>query len=151
MMATTQGGAHTLALNLAFPGVGNAHLGNGWGDNPGTWNLYGNVSSPTVALGQWHRVEMYAKGSTTSTSRDGILRWWLDGNPVGSYTNVNTSDPNWNMIQFTPSWDKPDPTQRTTDYFWYDHVRISSPQGSGAQDQPPGPPSAPQILSVTVK
>jgi hypothetical protein len=42
-----------------------------------------------LTVGAWTKLEAYVKASTTSTSRDGIVRWWVNGVPAGSYTNLN--------------------------------------------------------------
>lgn len=129
MSGDQRGGPYRTAWNLNL-GLSQGHLGNGWGDDPGTWNLYGNINSATVALGQWHRVEVYAKVGSGPTARDGILRWWLDGKLVGTYDQVNFPASTWKTVQFTASWDAPDPTQATPDYHWFDHARISLPNGA---------------------
>ena len=61
------------------------------GDGTG-WFEPNTGANATVSAGSgWHRIEIYLKTSTTKTSRDGIVRWWLDGAMVGNYTAVNLS------------------------------------------------------------
>jgi hypothetical protein len=142
-------GPFGLSVYLPFF-TSNGHLPNSYGDNPGTRHLFGN--NVKVQLGTWHRVELYVKHSTTPTSRDGIIRWWMDGVLCGNYTTVNYSPDPWVEFQFSPTWGGVGDVKSKTDYFWYDHVHISAPSGgSTVSDQPPGPPTAPRILNVTVQ
>jgi len=149
LMVGQQGGPFQFAVQLDYF-TGNAHLGSGYGDNPGPWNLFANRGNPTVKLGAWHRVEMYIKNSSSPTSRNGIMRWWMDGVLLGDYNQVNYPGPFWEFM-LAPVWDMgialPSP-----EYHSYDHVHISQPNGGpNASDQPPGPPAAPRILNVTAQ
>ena len=144
-----RGGNRQLAFILQLT-TDNCHLPTGFGDCPGTYVLLPNASSGITSLGQWHRIEVYVKHSTTRTSRDGILRWWVDGVLAGNFTTVNFQIEPWNEMHIVQAWDSPDPTQTSTDRHWFDHLRISQPGGSTATDQPPGPPATPTIRSVTV-
>lgn len=143
------GGPFALSVYLPFP-TSNGHLPNSYGDDPGTRHLFGN--NVQVQLGTWHRIEVYVKHSTTSTSRDGIIQWWMDGILCGNYTTVNYSDAPWAEFSFSPTWGGTGDVKLETDYYWYDHVYLSAPKGSSAPiDQPAGPPAAPRILNVTVQ
>jgi len=85
-------------------------------------------SSSPLALGQWHRVEFYVKYATTATSGDGIVKWWLDGVLLGSYTTVQTpNDAGFIEFQFSPFWGGTGGTKSEQDYYWYDHVHLSHP------------------------
>jgi hypothetical protein len=98
-----------------------------------TW-LSRNVSDPEVTLGAWHRIEVLAIRSTTTTSADGVVKWWLDGTLVGNHTDVNFDNyatQNWYMVKFNPTWGGGVGEFKTeTDYFSFDHVRISSPNAA---------------------
>ncbi len=48
-----------------------------------------NVGDGTVQMGLWYRMEMHIRASTTATSRDGFVRWWINGVLVGSYDQFN--------------------------------------------------------------
>lgn len=90
-----------------------------------------NVTNPSVQLGVWHTLEAYYKGSTSSTSRDGILRYWLDGVLLANYTNINTAYPDHRKVQINPVWDNFEPSCPTcVDHHWFDHVRVSAPAGT---------------------
>ena len=94
--------------------------------NGSRW-LVPNVNSDPVVLGQWHRIEIYYKHSTTTTSGDGIVRWWMDGRQQGEYDQVNFVSSGWNMFQFSPTWGGTGDTKTETDHFWFDHVHLSHP------------------------
>jgi hypothetical protein len=132
---------HEIWIQLDF-GADNSHLPNSSGV-VGPTNVWGN--RVTVSLGQWHRIEIHVKNSTTALSRDGILRWWIDGVNAGNYTNVNylgLSQP-FVEFQFSPTWGGNSGAVKTEqDYFRYDHLRISVPGG------PVIPPVAPSNAAV---
>ena len=70
--------------------------------------LWPNVGDGTMVRGVWYKIEAYIKASTTRTSQDGILKWWIDDRPVGSYTNINYCGPNGetlNRWMQTQTWD----------------------------------------------
>lgn len=142
------------------PGCSQRQLGWGFnasnGDNShtcsdtGLW-CYPNVGSPSITIGQWTKIEVYLKSSTTMTSRDGIVRWWINGQPAGNYTNINHAPAGLSEWTWTETWDgalNPAPSVDWSHYI--DHLHISIPGGGGnTSDQPPGPPTSPTIRSVT--
>src|SRR5438093_5713596 len=134
-------GNHEIWAQLDF-GADNSHLLNAGPSAPGPINVWGN--RVTVSLGQWHRIEGHMKKSTNSTSRDGILRWWVDGVNAGNYTNVNYLG-TFQEFQFSPTWGGVGGTKTENDYYWYDHVRISIP-GTGTTPPPPPPPPSSSSL-----
>ncbi len=89
-----------------------------------------NLGSGAVSGGQWHLIEWYVKLSTSTTSKDGILRWWVDGQIAGNLTHVNMKPFPYTDFQFNHTWDAGDPKQPTTDYHWFDHAYISAPNGA---------------------
>jgi hypothetical protein len=78
--------------------------------------------SPTVhvpvTLGVWHRVESFMD------TQAGIVRWWLDGQLIGDQTFALPPG-GFSMFQFSPTWGGGGTVKTETDYFWFDHVRIS--------------------------
>lgn len=108
-------------------------------------------SGQTVPTGTWFQVEAYLKSSTTSTSRDGIVRWWVNGAPAGNYTNMNLSVAGLNEWVWSETWDgtvNPPPAQEWAHFI--DHLTIAVP-GSGVTpnpDSPAGPPAAPVGLNA---
>lgn len=110
-----------------------------------------NVNPVQLIKGNWTKVEAYVKKSTTATSRDGIVRWWVNGILSGNYTNINYGQSGLNEWVWSETWDgtvtNPTPS---VDWSWYiDQLHISIPGGSNSADQPPGPPASPTLRSVT--
>lgn len=118
-----------------------------------------NVSAGTLTVGTWYKIEAYIKASTTNTSRDGIIRWWVNGVLAGNYTNFNYASAGLNEWIWTETWDGcglygalPCDLSHTNTAEWahyIDHLHISIPNGAAGVDTPPGPPMAPTIRSVT--
>jgi hypothetical protein len=133
-------GPWSVAIYFPNSTVDNSHLVPSFGDPIGTRHIFPNVKDLKVALGQWHRIEHYVKLSSTATSRDGIIRWWVNGELLGNFTNVNYPQAQIVEFQFAPTWGGTGDTKKQTDYFQWDHVRISRP-GSSAPAPPPGPGS----------
>lgn len=122
-------------LNYGVPGffkIGFSH-NSGTLDNSHTCaadlglTCYPNVGSGIVSTGQWHQLEFYMRGSTTVTSRDGILRWWVDGTLAGNYTNFNYG-PSFAEMIWSETWDGfGNGTGFKTDaHHFIDHIHISS-------------------------
>lgn len=121
-----------------------------------------NVNGFRFPLGSWVKLESYVKASTTSTSRDGIVRWWVNGTLVGNYTNMNYGEQGLNEWIWTETWAALQPQfQKSVPLSHYiDHLHISLPNcngcpvtGGGATPPPPPlPDTTPpgQVTSVTV-
>jgi Big-like domain-containing protein len=90
--------------------------------------LFPNVTTSPVMLGVWHRIELYEKYSTTASSNDGIVRWWVDGVLNGNYTNLNyVQDAGWGEFQFATTFGgNTGETKGGDDYYWFDRVRLSA-------------------------
>ena len=87
---------------------------------------YPNASSGLVQRGVWTKIEAYIKASTTNTSRDGIVRWWINGVLAGNYTNINYAGAGLNEWIWTETWDgfvNPTPSVAWSHYI--DHVYAS--------------------------
>lgn len=106
-----------------------------------------NVGSGTITRGVQTKLEAYIKASTTATSRDGVVRWYVNGAPAGSYTNINYAPNGLNEWAWSETWDgfvNPPPT---VPWEWYiDHLHISTascPSGGCTTPPPPPPPPPP--------
>jgi len=103
-----------------------------------------NPTAATMCRGNWYKIEVYFKSSTTATSRDGIWRWWVNGVLVGNYTNANWNPQGGNEWQWNNTWDSSGDLQnipRASDWEHYlDHIVIAVSNGSVSIDNPPGPP-----------
>ena len=113
-----------------------------------------NAGPSLITLGQWAKIEVYQKASTTATSRDGILRWWVNGVMGGNYSNLNYSPSGLTEWQWNNTWDGAQDmgTSNTVDWeHWIDHIHVSLPNGGGGSvDSPAGPPAAPTLRGVSV-
>ena len=119
-------GPWTLRVALEFS-ASNGHLLNSNGDDPGARNLFGNSHPLIQPDGAWHRIELLLIKSTTAQSRDGVVRWWMDGQVAGDYTAVNFDQRLFGEFQFAPTWGGMDHVKLQQDYFRFGPVRISHP------------------------
>jgi hypothetical protein len=93
-----------------------------------TRRLTPNVTPTLITLGAWHRVEWYARFSSTDSTSDGVVRWWLDGVPQGEYANLMMpDDPGFKEFQIAPTWGGVVGTKNERDIYCYDHAHISVP------------------------
>jgi hypothetical protein len=124
-----------LTVTLEFNQASNGQLVNAAGAGT-VWHVFGNVRGGNYVItpGNWYRIELYFKGSTTPTSHDGVLRWWASRpgdqmpTPVGDYTNVNFDAPNFIQFSFAPTWGGNSGVIKTrNDYYRIDHVHLSAP------------------------
>lgn len=107
--------------------LNNAHLFNG--DPVGT--AYPNTAnSAVVQMGVWYKLESEILCSTTTTSRDGTMRLWINGALVLNYSNLNYCGANGEGIDtwsFNATWDgNQDMGQSNTVAWehWLDHLYI---------------------------
>ena len=93
----------------------------------GTARLRPNVTTTTVMLGTWHRVEWHLRYASAAGGSDGLVEWWLDGILQGRYSNVQTpSDSGFTEFQRSPTWGGVGGVKSEADYFLYDEVNIST-------------------------
>jgi len=113
---------------------------------------YPNAGGPNLTRGTWTKLEAYMKKSTTCTSRDGIVRWWIDGVLTGNYTNLNYACLGLNEWVWAETWDgTPNFTVTTPWSHYLDHLYISIPNcpsgcattGGGTTPPPPLSPPPP--------
>lgn len=135
MMNNQRQPAYLLTVTLEFNQAKNDHLVNSAGSGS-VWHLFGNVNGGNyeVRPGTWYRVELYFKGSTTTTSRDGSVRWWATkagdaaATQVGNYSDVNFDTPGFLQFSFAPTWGgNSGVRKRALDYYRIDHVHVSRP------------------------
>lgn len=135
MMNNQRQPAYFLTVTLQFNVATNGHLVNAAGAG-GVWHLFGNVNGGNYEIvpGNWYRIELYFRGSTTPTSRDGIMRWWVTkhgdaaSTPVADYTDVNFDTPSFVQFSFAPTWGGASGVGKAQlDYYQMDHVYLSRP------------------------
>lgn len=92
-----------------------------------TRRLEPNLTATPVKLGEWHQIEWYVRYSSNPSSRDGVVRWWLDGVAQGEYTDLQMP-PDAGFIQYTirPVWGGGvGDSKKQRDSFAYGRVYIS--------------------------
>ncbi len=91
---------------------------------------YPNVNNPVIIPGVWYKFECYIKASTTQTSQDGVVKWWVNNLLTGSYSNVNycaTDNTALDTFVWNETWDGSGDLQTARSEPWeyyLDHVRI---------------------------
>jgi hypothetical protein len=126
-------GSHAMIWSFNTSGLDNSHITGS--TDPGV-PLFPNITSGTLTRGNWYRLEAYVKKSTTNTSRDGTVRWWINGVLVGNYTNINYAGAGLNEWVWSETWDgAPNFTVTTAWEHYLDHLFIASsgapPSGGG--------------------
>ena len=112
IMMFSTGGAYTIQVQPEFP--------------RDTRRLTPNVIATPVLLGAWHKIEWFAQFSSDSVTPNGVTAWWLDGVLQGRYDNlVMPNDPGFREYQLAPTWGGVVGTKTETDFFCYDHARLS--------------------------
>lgn len=158
----TKGGSFRFYFGHNSGNVNNAHT------MSGDLGLIGhpNVGSGVITAGSWTTLEAYIKASSTYTSRDGIVKWWVNGFPAGSYTNINYGPAGLNEWIWTETWDgcgnngadcDIGPSARGVNTVeWYhrvDHLYISSGgtlvDGGGGPEPEPEPEPQVVLQSLT--
>lgn len=128
---------------------------------------YPNVGPGILTVGTWTKLEAYIKSSTTATSRDGIVRWWVNGAPAGNYTNLNINQLGSNEWVWSETWDGcgingVPPCDlgsiNTVEWSHYiDHLHISIPNcisgcaPAGGGTPPPPPPPLPPNMPTNLR
>lgn len=86
-----------------------------------------NAGPGILTAGMWTKLEAYIKSSTTATSRDGTVRWWVNGVLAGNYTNLNINQNGTNEWVWAETWDGTVSTNHGEWSHFIDHLRISVP------------------------
>lgn len=113
-----------------------------------------NVDQSPLIHGQWTKLEVYMKASTTATSRDGILRMWKNESKIMEYTTLNYPNGFNNWIWSETIFNLP-PFSNNKEWV-FDHMHLSIPNcggtgcGGGGTTPPPLPlpPNMPTNLRV---
>lgn len=145
-----------MAMSSPTASSGNLYFGPNTGglDNSHTCGGSGftcspNINSISFAKGSWTLIEAYLRKSTTGTSRDGIVRWWINGTLAGDYTDLNYPGGFNNWVWTETYGGQTDPTVPVDRSFYIDHMRISIPNcplGCPGGGTTPPPQPSPQPL-----
>ena len=79
-----------------------------------------------MTRGRWRRWEVLLIANTPGQA-NGVVRFWIDGQKVGEYTDVRvraTSD-TWQYVYLQPIWGGTSGTVSATQYLWVDHIYVS--------------------------
>lgn len=79
-----------------------------------------------IRPGQWHQVEIYFR-TNDSGQQNGILRWWVNGRLIGSYTNAVFPGSTLQAFSIDNTLGGGGQNKSQNDWIRYAHVRISRP------------------------
>jgi uncharacterized protein YjdB len=82
-----------------------------------------NVANPPVTMGAWHKVEWLVDYGT-SGQPNGTIKFWMDGQLLGNYTDVLFPVETLTEFQFSPTWGGIGDMKQNTDRLWIDHVLL---------------------------
>jgi hypothetical protein len=105
------GGPYQLRTALQFVGADSRNL------------LPANAAYVPVRFGEWHLIEWFI--DYTGGGR-GTVRWWLDGQLIGDYTDVRFPSGGMIEYQLSPTWGGLGDTKRQDDFHWFDHVVVNA-------------------------
>lgn len=86
--------------------------------------LVPNVANVPVVLGQFHKIEWQIEYNTTSSPANGTMRWWLDGQLIGQYTDIQFPSTKIGEYQISPTWGGMPDVKTQNDFFWFDHAIV---------------------------
>jgi len=78
-----------------------------------------NVAHVPVQLGTWHKLEWLVDYN------GGVVKWWMDGQLIGSYTGVPMPTSGFVEYHLDPVWGGCCDTKTANDYYWFDQIHIS--------------------------
>lgn len=138
------------SANFCWNATGPTHDGTGWFEP----NESG-AGSLNAGTG-YHKLEVFLQASTTKSSKDGILRIWVDGQRTHNYTNANFAEIDqggFNEFDITAAWDGSgscstrDCSKEWIHYF--DHIYVSTSNGGGViNSTPPASLNKPTNLRI---
>ena len=64
-----------------------------------------NVKKTPLYPDVWYTIEVYVISSSCITCRNGTVKWWINGELNGNYTNMNYGDGILNEWQLNHTWD----------------------------------------------
>jgi hypothetical protein len=104
------GGPYDLRVLPQFPGL------------TSEW-LKPNMANVPVTVGTWHKIEWVMDYGTGGA--DGTIQWWMDGQMIGDYRNVQFPSGGLSEFKINPTWGGVGDTKNENDYFRYDHIHLS--------------------------
>jgi hypothetical protein len=83
-----------------------------------------NLASGTIVLGAWHKLELRMRKRSGAVAADGVVSWWLDGEPIGHHTDADVEAAMFHSVAVEPYWGGAGDTKTSTDQFWFDDVVV---------------------------
>lgn len=125
-----------------------------------------NIQTTSMYPDTWYTIETYIAASTCITCRNGTVKWWINGQLNGNYTNMNYGDGIVNEWQLNHTWDGGGAVQcgpptnpsnpkgrdcRNDQIYYFDHLILASVGGlAGPVVNPsPIPTSSPALTKPT--
>jgi hypothetical protein len=110
-------------------------------------STFWDAASPAFVNNQWHHVEFYAAMNSTSAgiaNRDGVIKYWVDGNLVINAVNVylrtgNNPNRKFNQLLLAPYIGDGSPIAQD---LWIDNLIVA--------DQPPASQNLPAPTNLRV-
>jgi len=78
------------------------------------------MSDEQLGDGQWHRITIHVRQSSTATATDGLIEGWIDGVQRWSYPNVaSNASGGWNYFRLPATFNQGSPVTQSE---WIDNV-----------------------------
>lgn len=103
---------------------------------PGQTTLVAGTG-PEITVGAWHKIEVYAKKSSSDGAADGVLRVWIDGQLHFESTTWKLRGTNWKEVHVNPVWGGDGPTIAQEQHLRLDHTVVAT--GTSSTTTPTGP------------
>lgn len=88
-------------------------------------SYYPNVKNTTLVPNTWYHIQLYLKKSSSAGAPDGIVRWWVNGQLNGNYTNAKLYSDPFSEVRFDPIWESFSYlTKAATEYMRFDDVEV---------------------------
>jgi hypothetical protein len=83
-------------------------------------------TAQAMTRGQWRHWEVLLIANTPG-QKNGVIRFWIDGQRVGDYTDVYVRDgaDTWEYVYLQPIWGGIGGAVTRTQYLWVDHLYLS--------------------------
>jgi hypothetical protein len=88
-------------------------------------NLGNAVTPEALGDGQWHRITLHIRQSSTPTATDGFIHGWIDGVQRWRADNIAShASGGWNLFKFPATFNQGSPVNQNE---WFDDLRVWRP------------------------
>jgi hypothetical protein len=85
-----------------------------------------NVHGVAIEPGQWYKIELHLKRSSSDGAPDGLVEWWVNGQLAARYPNAQLHDEPWSELHMAPVWGGGGGYRKAhEDYFRFGRLRVS--------------------------